>query len=184
MRAFFAMTSGACTLLALAALSASCASMHGAPPTRQQCLAELASDADVEGVINRAHTESLAAAHRSIERIKSEFAERLAAMNAQQREKFDAATDRFAIASRATPDVAQATALWAQGLAADLSDEDLRKIVEVSRTPAGHQVMAGSLTAATQLHTYLEQTSSATLDKATQQYLAEIKAISGGSLAH
>jgi type II secretory pathway component PulJ len=184
MRAFFAMTSGACTLLALGALTASCASMHGAPPTRQQCLAELTSDADVEGAIDRAHTESLAAAHRSIERIKSEFAGQLAGMNAQQREKFDAATDRFAIASRATADAAQATALWAQGLAADLSDEDLRKIVEFSRTPAGRQVMAGSLTAAMQLQTYLEQQSSATLDKATRQYLAEIKAITGGSVAH
>ena len=79
-------------------------------------------------------------------------------MNAQQREKFDAATDRFAIASRATPDVAQATALWTQGLAADLSDEDLRKIVEFSRTPAGRQAMASSLNAAMQLHAYLEQT--------------------------
>src|ERR1700733_4119376 len=173
MRAFFAMTSGACTLLLLVALSASCASMHGAPPTRQQCLAELTSDADVEGAIDRAHTESLAAAHRSIERIKREFAGQLAGMNAQQREKFDA-----------TADTAQATALWAQGFAAALGDEDLRKIVDFSRTPAGRQVMAGSLTAAMKLQTYLEQQSSATLDKATRQYLAEIKAITGGSVAH
>ena len=184
MRAFFAMTSGVFTLLALAALTTSCASMQGAQPTRQQCLVELMSDADVEGAIDRAHTESLAAAHRSIERIKSEFAGQLAGMDARQREKFDAATDRFAIASRATADTAQATALWAQGLAADLSDEDLRKIVEFSRTPAGRQAMASSLNAATELHTYLEQKSSATLDKATQRYVAEIKAISGGSVAH
>jgi len=184
MRAFFGMTSGAFTLLALSALTASCASMHGGQPTRQQCLVELTSDADVEGAIDRAHTESLAEAHRSIERIKSEFADQLAGMNAQQREKFDATTDRFAIASRATPDVAQAAAVWAPSLAADLSDEDLRKIVEFSRTPAGRQVMASSLNAATQLHTYLEQNSSAALDKATQRYLAEIKAITGGSVAH
>jgi hypothetical protein len=44
--------------------------------------------------------------------------------------------------------------------------------------------MASSLNAALQLHTYLEQQSSATLDKATQQYVAEIKAITGGSVAH
>jgi hypothetical protein len=178
------MTSGVFTLLALAALTTSCASMQGAQPTRQQCLVELMSDADVEGAIDRAHTESLAAAHRSIERIKSEFAGQLAGMDARQREKFDAATDRFAIASRATPDVAQAAAVWAQSLAADLSDEDLRKIVEFSRTPAGRQAMASRLNAATELHTYLEQKSSATLDKATQRYVAEIKAISGGSVAH
>jgi hypothetical protein len=178
------MTSGVFTLLALAALTTSCASMQGAQPTRQQCLVELMSDANVEGAIDRAHTESLAAAHRSIERIKSEFAGQLAGMDARQREKFDAATDRFAIASRATPDVAQAAAVWAQSLAADLSDEDLRKIVEFSRTPAGRQAMASSLNAATELHTYLEQKSSATLDKATQRYVAEIKAISGGSVAH
>lgn len=185
MRAFSAMTSRVFTLLALAALTASCASVHGGhPPTRQQCLVELLSDADVEGAIDRAHTESLAEAHRSIERIKSEFAHQLAGMNAQQREKFDAATDRFAMASRATPDVAQAAAVWTQGLAANLSDEDLRKIVEFSSTPAGHQAMASSLNAAMQLHAYLEQKSSVTLDKATQQYLAEIKAITGGSVAH
>jgi|GEM_PF-1382489 hypothetical protein len=184
MTAFFAVRSGVLTWLALAALTASCASMHAAPPTRQQCLDELASAADVEGAIDRAHTESLAAAHRSIERIKSEFAEPLARMNAQQRERFDAATDRFAIASRATPEVAPATAVWTQGLAAGLSDEDLRKIVELARTPAGHQAMASSLNAALQLHAYLEQQSSATLDKATQQYVAEIKAITGGSVAH
>jgi hypothetical protein len=153
--------------------------MHGAEPTRQQCLVELVDDANVERAIERAHTESLAEAHRSIERIKIEFAEQLAGMNAQQREKFDAATDRFAIASRAAPDVAQAASVWAQTFAADFSDEDLRKIVEFARTPAGRQAMANSLTAATQLDAYLAQRHSAILDKATQQYVAEIKAITG-----
>ncbi len=181
MRAFCHTTCAALTSLALLALTASCAS---APPlTRQQCMAELVSDADVEGTINRAHTESLAEAHRSIERIKSQFADQLAGMNAQQREKFEAATDRFAIASRFTPDVAQAAAVWAQSFAG-LSDEDLRKIAEFSRTPAGRQSMASSLNAATQLHAYLAQKSSVTLEKATQQYVAEIKAILGGSVAH
>jgi len=50
MRAFCAVRSGVFTLLVLAALTASCASMHAAPPTRQQCLDELASAADVEGI--------------------------------------------------------------------------------------------------------------------------------------
>jgi hypothetical protein len=170
--------------LALALLSASCASLSGGQPTRQQYLLELLGDADVERAVERAHTESLAEAHRSIERIKSEFAEQLAGMNAQQREKFDAATDRFAIASRATPEVAQAAAaVWAQNFAADLSDEDLKKIVEFSRTPAGRQAMASSLNAAREMDDFLAQKSSATLNKATQQYVAEIKAITGGSLA-
>ncbi len=110
--------------------------------------------------------------------------DQLARLSAQQREKFEAATDRFAIASRATPDVAQAAAVWAQNFAADLSDEDLRKIVGFSRTPAGRQAMASSLNAATQLHTYLEQQSSATRDEATLRYVAEIKAITGASVAH
>jgi hypothetical protein len=147
-------------------------------------MAQLVSDADVEGALNRAHTESLAEAHRSIERIKSQFADQLAGMNAQQREKFEAATDRFAIASRFTPDAAQAASVWAQSFAAGLSDEDLRKIAEFSRTPPGRQSMASSLNAATQLQTYLTQKSSATLEKATQQYVAEIKGIFGGSVAH
>jgi hypothetical protein len=182
MRAFFRMTYVTFTSLALLALTASCAS--GPPLTRQQCMAELVSDADVEGALNRAHTESLAEAHRSIERIKSQFADQLAGMNAQQREKFEAATDRFAIASRFTPDVAQAASVWAQSFAAGLSDEDLRQIAEFSRTPAGRQSMANSLNAATQLHAYLAQKSSATLEKATQQYVAEIKALLGSSGAH
>jgi hypothetical protein len=169
--------------LTLPLLGAACASMGG-QLTRQQCLVELMSDANVEGAIDHAHAESLAEAHRSIERIKIEFAEPLAGMNAQQREKFEAATDRFAIASRASPDVAQAASVWAQSFAADLSDEDLRKAVEFGRTPAGRQAMASSLNAATQLHAYLAQKSSATLDKATQQYVAEIKAITGGSAGH
>ncbi len=172
----------ALTLLALLALTASCASMP--PLTRQQCMAELVSDANVEGAIDRAHTESLAEAHRSIERIKRQFADPLAAMSAQQRDKFEAATDRFAIASRPTVDAAQAASVWAQSFAADLSDEDLRKIVEFSRTPAGREAMASSLNAGTQLRAYLAQTSSATLEKATQQYVAEIKAITGASVAH
>ncbi|HEV3287218.1 MAG TPA: hypothetical protein VG011_10725 [Steroidobacteraceae bacterium] len=170
--------------LALLALTASCASLHGGPLTRQQCLVELVSDANVEGAIERAHTESLAESHRSIERIKIEFAEPLAGMNAQQREKFDAATDRFAIASRPTSDVTQAASVWAESFAADFTDEDLRKVVEFGRTPAGRQAMASSLDAATQLHAYLAKKSGATLEKATQQYLAEIKAITGGSAAH
>jgi hypothetical protein len=175
---------GVLAWLALPLLSASCASLHGGPLTRQQCLVELVSDANVEGAIERAHTESLAEAHRSIERIKIEFAEPLAGMNAQQRERFDAATDRFAVASRPTSDVTQAASVWAESFAADFTDDDLRKVVEFGRTPAGRQAMASSLNAATQLHAFLAKRSSATLDKATQQYVAEIKAITGGSAAH
>ncbi len=181
MRVFFGMTSTRFTLLVLAALTASCASMHGGQPTRQQCLLELVGDANVEGAIQRAHAESLAEAHRSIERIKVEFADQLAGMDTQQRERFEAATDRFAIASRASPDVEQAASVWAQSFAADFTDEDLRRVVEFARTPPGRQAMASSLSAATQLEAYLAQKHGAILQKATQQYVAEIKAITGAA---
>lgn len=162
-----------------AALSASCASAPSTPQTRQGYIAELMQAYDIEGVISRSQTEALADAHRNIERVRDQYGGALAGLSAAQRQKVEAATDRFVKAARVAPDPNEAATVWAQSFAANLTEEDLKRIVEFSRTPAGRAHIAASRDATAQLRAYLVQKQNANTDKAAQQYSAELKAIVG-----
>ena len=162
--------------LVLAALAA-CASTPDTPQTRAAYIAELAQAYDIEGIVSRSQTEALAAAHRNIEAVTRQFADALAGASPAQRNRLDAAMDRFVTVARASPDVNAATAMWAQGFAENLTNEDLKQIVAFARTPAGRAQIAGSRDATIQLCAYLRQVRSASVDRAAQQYLAELKAV-------
>jgi hypothetical protein len=166
-------------LLGLCALGASCAGTPQTPQTRQAYVTELMQAYDVEGTVRRSQADSFAEAHRNIERLKDQFADLLAHMSAEQRGKFEAATDRFVNAARATADVNEAARVWAQGFITDLTDENLKKIVDFARTDAGKAQIAGANYAATQLAAYLAQKRTERIDKATQQYVSEIRALGG-----
>ncbi len=88
--------------------------------------------------------------------------------------------DRFVSASRASPDLDAATTVWAQGFAANLTDEDLRQIVAFARTPAGRAQIAASRDGSAQLAAYLRQVRSASVDRAAAQYVLELKAVVTG----
>ena len=113
-----AVLTGLVLLASLAALAA-CAGTPGAPPGRAACLAELVHAYDVAGMVNRSQSQSLEEAHRAIERAESQYAEQLPRLTAAQRGRFEAATDRFVTAARATPDAVAAEAVWARSYAAD-----------------------------------------------------------------
>jgi hypothetical protein len=194
-----------CALLAVL-LSAACASTPQPPPSRAACLTQLVHAYQVEAMINRSQSDSLAEAHHAIERVSSQYGALIARLSAAQQEKFEAATDRFVMAARTTPDTGAAEGVWVQAYAAGVSDEELRKIAEFSatpagekqfaasdatdldaddmkriavfaRTPAGQKQASASSAAATQLRLYLAQERSASLDKAVQRYVAELKSI-------
>ena len=167
--------------LALAAVGASCAGTPSTPQMRQAYVTELVHAYDIEGAVNRAQAEALADAHRSIETVRGQYGDVLARLTAAQKHRLDAAMDRFVSAARVTPDVNEAEAVWAQGFTENLTDEDLQRIVEFSRTPAGQAQIAGARDAAAQLRAYLYQARSASVDKAVQQYIAELRAIAGGT---
>ncbi len=164
-------------LVASVVLAAACASTPDTPEARAAYLAELAQAYDIEGMVSRSQTEALAEARRSIETVRSQFGEELARATPAQRNRLDAAMDRFVTAARAAPDLNTAMNVWAQGYAAQLTNEDLRHIVEFSRTPAGRAQISASRDGAAQLAAYLRQVRSASVDHAAQQYLAELKAV-------
>lgn len=165
--------------LSMTAVLASCASTPSTPQTRLAYMAELTQAYDIEGVISRSQADSLADAHRSIESVRMQFADVLARVSPAQRERLEAAMDRFVSASRVTPDVEEAAAVWARGFTENLTDEDLKKIVEFSRTPAGRAEITANRDATVQLKAYLFQKRSANVDKAVLQYIAELKAVVG-----
>ena len=109
-----------------------------------------------------------------------QYAETLAHLAPAQRERLEAAQDRLVSALRAMPDLNQATAVWAQGFASNLTDEDLRRIVDFARTPAGHAQIEAGRQGEAALHAYLAQQRSASIDAAQAQYLATLQAIAGG----
>lgn len=159
--------------------TASCASAPPTPQMRQAWLAELTAAYDVEGTIGREQAESLAEAQHALASAKIQFADVLTRMPPDRRDKLDAAVDRFVTAARGQWDVTEATGVWSQAFAANLSDEDLKKIVEFSRTPAGEAQIAAERDAGNQLRSYLAARRHATMDKALQQYMTELKAIAG-----
>ena len=167
-------------LLTLAILAcASCASTPPTPQMRQAYLKELTEAYDIEGIISRTQTESLAEAQHTLESAKIQFAEVFARLTPAQRDKLEAAVDHYVTAARGQWDVNEAAAVWTQAYAANLSDEDLKKIVEFTRTPAGQAEIAANRDAGNQLRTYLAQKRRAAMDKALQQYLADLKALAG-----
>jgi hypothetical protein len=199
---------GRLCLLCAVALGSACLSTPQPPPSREACLAELVQAYDVQGMINHSQSDSLAEAHRTIERVAAQNRELLASLSSAQQERFEAATDRFVSAARVTPDAAAAEAVWAQSYGANLSDADLQKIVlfvrtdageqqlhgssgsvdesdvkrinQFVRTPAGQQQLAAGAAAAAQLSSYLAQQRRELLGNATRQYTAELKSIAGG----
>jgi hypothetical protein len=164
---------------ALCLLTAACAGTPQTPQTRQAYVTELMQAYDVEGAVRRSQADGFAEAHRNIERVREQFADRLAQMNAEQRGRFEAATDRYVNASRTTADVNEAERVWAQGFITNLTDEDLKKIVEFSRTDAGKAQIAAANLASSQLNAYLIQKRTERIERATQQYVSDLKAIAG-----
>jgi hypothetical protein len=196
-------------LALLAALCAACASTPQAPPPRQASLAQLVRAYDVDSMVNRSQAESLAEAHRAIDKARSGYGEALNRLSSEQRTRFEAATDRFVSASRTAPDTTQADTVWAQAYAEGLSDAELGKIAEFagtdagaeffanggnpqglsgddikavlkfSRTPAGQKQPAANVAAASALRTWLAQQRSTSIDLAVQRYLGELHTILG-----
>jgi hypothetical protein len=173
-------TPAALMAAALAALLGACAAAPSTPQQRAAYLAELAQAYDVEGMVSGSQADSLAEARRNLERMKAQYADSLAHLAPAQRDRLEAAQDRLVTALRAMPDLNQATAVWAQGFAANLTDEDLKRIVEFARTPAGHAQIEAGREAEAALRAYLVQQRSASIDAAQAQYLATLQAIAGG----
>jgi hypothetical protein len=167
-------------IAALALLAAACASTPGTPQQRATYLAELAQAYDLEGTVSRSQTEALAEARRSIETVRRQFGDELARASPAQQNRLDAAMDRFVSAARAAPDMNAVTSVWAQGFAANLSNDDLKQIVEFSHTPAGRAQIAASRDGSAQLAAYLRQVRAASVDRAAQQYIQELKAVVAG----
>jgi hypothetical protein len=170
-------------ILSVALLAvASCASAPPTPQMRQAWLAELTAAYDIEGTIGREQTETLAEAQHALASMRVQFADVLGRLPADRREKLDAATDRYVTAARGQWDVTEATGVWTQAFAANLSDEDLKKIVEFSRTPPGQAQIAADRDAGNQLRSYLAAKRHATMDRALEQYMTELKAITGSAV--
>jgi hypothetical protein len=176
----FTRAGAALALVALATLAAACASTPDTPQQRAAYIAELTQAYDIQGTVSRAQTDALAEAHRNIEIVRGQFADVLGQASTSQQHRLDAAMDRFVTAARGTPDVNAAAAVWARGFAENLTNEDLKQIVEFSRTPAGQAQIAAARDAGAQLRAYLSQQRSASVDRAAQQYIAELRAIMAG----
>jgi len=193
----------------IGALCAACASAPQVPPSRQASLAQLVRAYDVDGMVNRAQTESLAEAHRAIENARTGYGEALSRLSSEQRARFEAATDRFVSAARTAPDTTQADAVWAQAYEAGLSDaelgkiaefaatdaggeffanggnpqglsgDDIKEVLKFARTPAGQKQPAASGAASTALRAWLAQQRHASVEQAAQRYLGELRTIVG-----
>jgi cytochrome c556 len=167
----------ACLVAVLLTLSlGACQSTPSLPQTREALMAELASAYDVEGILAREQTEALAELHRDLEQVRAQMNGRL---TPAQQEKFSAGIDRFVASARSGVDARTAASVWAQAYAAELTDDDLRRIVAFSRTPAGAAEIAANRRAGDSLRDYLRQDREKRFGPAQRQFYAEMKALTG-----
>jgi hypothetical protein len=167
----------ACLVTLVLALSAGgCQTAPSLPPTREALMAELASAYDIEGIIVRERTETLAELHRDIDQVRAQMNGRL---SPAQQERFNAGIDRFVASARSGVDPSTAASVWAQSYASELTDSELRSIVAFARTPAGAAEIAANHRAGDSLRDYLRQDREKRFGPAQRQFFAEMKALTG-----
>ena len=171
-----------CALVALVLAACAANPLEATAPrlTREQCIAELVRIAGIEAVLDRAQAQAAADARRYVDRSVGQLGDLLAKLPADRREKLSAAIDRLMASATAPPDMADAAAAWGRFYSANLSDEELRQAVAYARTPLGRKQLQAGAAASDQLRTYLHEKRAPLMEKATAQYIADLRGIISG----
>lgn len=145
--------------------------------TREQYVAELIQAVGMEDLLARTQQRSAAESRRMVEGMLGQAGDIMAKLSADQRERLKAAVDRMMATLTASLDAKDAAAAWGRFYSAQLSDDELRHIVEYSRTPLGRKEQQASAAAADQLRTYLLDKRAPVMQKAVSDYVTELRAI-------
>lgn len=145
--------------------------------SREQNIAEIVKIAGVEAQIRQSRVDSLQVARARMEKVRTELSPYFSSMSAEYRRQFDVALDKYVTTVTTGDDSAAAAAEWGKIFAADFSDKELRRAVELSRTPFGSKVLKASAFASNQWNTDIRRARTRFNDAAYNQLLSEVKPI-------
>jgi hypothetical protein len=148
-----------------------------ASQSREQNIAEIVKVAGVEAQIRLSRVDSLQVARARMEKVRTELNPYFSSMSTEYRQQFDAALDKYVTTVTTGDDSAAAAAEWGNIFAADFSDKELSRAVELSRTPFGSKVLKASASASNQWNTDVRKARTRINDAAYTQLISEVKPI-------
>jgi hypothetical protein len=161
--------------LALAGLIPSMAAAADSP--RDQYIAEIVKAVGIEDLLSQLQEDSKAYAQSVVDRMMGQMKDLMARLPEAKQQQFRQAVDRFIAAACQPLDNSDAAAQWGRFFAADMSDDELRTIARSLGTSLGSKELKAATSAATQWAKYLQEKRMAQIDKATTQYVADLKAL-------
>jgi hypothetical protein len=148
-----------------------------AGPDRATSLAELARIAGVDRAVQHAQADAAADARTKIPVMVGQIRNQLPDLSQSQQKAYQQAVDRFLDRVGSPYDAQAAATQWAEAFAADLSDEEVAKLLQFGRTPIGRKQMQASLAAAMKLRAHLQSTRAGVTDAATADLMARLREI-------
>jgi hypothetical protein len=148
-----------------------------ASQSREQNTAEIVKIAGVGALIRQSRADSLQDARARMEKVRTELNPYFSSMSKEFRQQFDAAIDKYVATVTTGDDSAAAAAEWGKMFAADFSDKELLRAVELSRTPFGGKVLKASASASNQWNTDIRKARTRINDAAYTQLISEVKPI-------
>jgi hypothetical protein len=148
-----------------------------ASQSRDRNIAEIVKIAGVEAQIRLSRVDSLQVARARMEKVRTELNPYFSSMSKESRQQFDAALDKYVTTVTTGDDSAAAAAEWGKIFAADFSDKELIRAVELSRTPFGSKVLKASAAASNQWNTDIRKARTRINDAAYAQLISEVKPI-------
>ena len=162
-------------LLGLLGLISSVAIAADSP--RDRYIAEIVSGMGIEDMLAQTQKDGQARAQIMVDRMLVQMKDVLSRVSEAKQQQFREAVGQFMATACQPIDGAEAAAEWGRLFAADLTDDELRAIAENFHNSRGNKELKAATNAATQWAKYLQDRRAAQVDKATAQYVADLKAI-------
>ncbi len=144
---------------------------------REQNITALVKAVGIESTIVQVEKDNREDARKAVDSVLEQFKDFISRLPGGRGQELRAAVDRFLATATEPIGTADAAAAWGHFFAANLSDEDLQAIVDFSRTRLGTTELKSSTSAAAQWATYLREKHQVNVQKAVQQYVADLKAL-------
>jgi hypothetical protein len=164
-----------CLILALSAVHA-----LAEPPSKAVLMRELTQVYGMDQMISEAKKAAGEQARTAVDQMFTQVKNGMPGMGAEVLQKMQAAAQKLMASVEKSWTTEEAMQIWQAEFSSDMSVEELSKILEASKTPLGQKQIAASKRANKAFQQYLIQRSKGTIEKALNDYVADIQAIVAG----
>lgn len=154
-----------------------CTDATAEPLTREDKIAELVRATGLAEMLEQSREAARAQAGQMSDQMLGDLLKDSKALTAEQNDAISLAARQFAEACAASFDVGDAVAAWSRYYAETLSDQDIDEILRYYTSPIGQKDVAASKAAMPLWQAHLASRSSASMQVAIEQYVAELRRI-------